>query len=318
MKILIIILVVLIVSFIFPIFISETITIKYENNQSKSFIEVLSDIYTIVIQIWLVLTSIFIVFATLLPKVDDERQRHYNNINNDVLKRLSNISLNRSQDPLKFNSSINLPTDSIYYKPAVNHLKKDNPEFEFESTLKKLDKLLKENNEKANKLDSEINDLLEIEFRKGKTVNSEKLDINEGQVKRLILDCWNLFYRSLYLNPTNSIYNFRHYFPQSQFFVDNGRLCFRITSNNSFTPVVHNTTDFTPLSFEKKIDCIVKNANIIKLLQEIDQLQKNLNSIIMEVKHSIKNIPLLIENKEYRTSAKCCPGMFTLIFSYLK
>lgn len=38
----------------------------------------------------------------------------------------------------------------------------------------------------------------------------------------------------------------------------------------------------------------------------------------MEVKHSIKNIPILIEKNEYRTRTKCCPGMLTLMFSYVK
>ena len=62
----------------------------------------------------------------------------------------------------------------------------------------------------------------------------------------------------------------------------------------------------------------MKNTQIIKLLQQIDETQKKLESIIKQVKDSVKNIPSLIEKKEYRTNAKCCPGMFTLMFSYLK
>ena len=324
MKILIIIVFSIIISFIFPLFVSGTITINLNNQFSllwnyNSFKDILSNIYTIVIQFWLVIVTIFLVFATLLPKIDDERQLHYNNINSDVFRRLRNLSLIRTEDRFKFGSSVNLPIDSIYYKPAINHLKKDNPEFDLELTLKKLDKLLKQNNEKAKKLDTEINDLLEIEFRKDKTIKSDKFDINESEIRRIILDCWDIHYKSLYLNPKNPIYNFHHYFPKSQFFDDNGKIYFRVDSNSSTRRIlVHNITDFTPSSLEQKIDTILKNIEIIKLLQEIDEMQKNLESIIKQVKDSVKNIPSLIEKKEYRTSAKCCPGMSALMFRYLK
>jgi hypothetical protein len=58
------------------------------------------------------------------------------------------------------------------FKECHKHLKEYsilfNSRIDLELTLKKLYKLLKQNNKKAKKLGTEINDLLEIEFRKDK------------------------------------------------------------------------------------------------------------------------------------------------------
>jgi hypothetical protein len=43
-----------------------------------------------------------------------------------------------------------------------------------------------------------------------------------------------------------------------------------------------------------------------------------MENLVKEITQSVEEIPSLIQNKEYRTSAQCCPGMFTLMFNYLK
>ncbi len=171
MRKIIIILTIIIAIIISPlVFLGGTIFTKNKVDQTivygkdNLFIQSLNNFYTLVIQIGLVITSMFVVLATLLPKVDDERQFHYKNLNNHVFIPLSTLSLQRkhSEFPL-FNSFITLPT-KFFYKQALHHLKKDKPEVKIESKLKNLNELIEENNEKSIKLTDEIDDIINIEF----------------------------------------------------------------------------------------------------------------------------------------------------------
>ena len=151
MKKIIILISILVVSFIIPLFSIGIITLINENKQLGMYWnytshtgETLNDVYTLVIQFWLIITSIFVVFATLLPKVDDERQIHYKNLNKYVFQPLSNLSIHhQSQDFPQFTSSITLPTNRMYYQQTLNHLKKDNPNYDIEKKISELNELIK-------------------------------------------------------------------------------------------------------------------------------------------------------------------------------
>ena len=87
------------ISIIAPILFSG-IQFQFVKGNLKSYytlgnIDLLIKIYAIIIQIWLVIIAIFSVLATLLLKVDSERQKHYENINNNVFGRLKNLTINR-------------------------------------------------------------------------------------------------------------------------------------------------------------------------------------------------------------------------------
>ena len=314
MKKIIIIISFLVISLIIPLFITG-----YELDNESDTGETLNDAYTLVIQFWLVIISIFVVFATLLPKVDDERQLHYKNLNKYVFQPLSNLNIHRqSQDFPQFTSSITLPTNRMYYQQALNHLKKDNPNFDIEKTISELNELINKNNKKTNELQNEISKVIDLEFRKDKTVSSAgKYDINESSVKRIILQCWERYYKSLDHQSNISILGLRNYFPECECFSKADVLNFSHTKGGSYVSVLHNL-ELTPEIFLEKVDNIIRNTNVTKMLKDLHVLQNKLEYSVNEIKQSINEIPSLIDNKDYRTNAKCCPGMFTLMFNYLK
>jgi hypothetical protein len=309
-----------------PLFNIGIITLMNENKQLGLYwnytldtSKALNDAYTLVIEFWLVITSIFVVFATLLPKVDDERQIHYKNLNKYVFQPLSNLSIHRqSQEFPQFTSSITLPINRMYYQQALNHLKKDNPNFDIEKTISELNELIKKINENTDELQNEISKAIDGEFRKDKTVSSAgKYDIKETLVKRIILQCWEKYYKSIDYQSNKSIPTLKKYFPDCECFPNAGIVNFRHVKDGSYETILHNM-ELTPEIVLDKVDNIIRNTNAIKILNNLHILQNKLESSVNEIKQSVNEIPSLIDNKEYRTYAKCCPGMFTLVFNYLK
>ena len=206
----------------------------------------------------------------------------------------------------------------MYYQQALNHLKKDNPKFEIERKLNDLNELIKKNNENTNELQNEISNAIDNEFRKDKTVSSTgKYDIKETLVKRIILQCWEKYYKSLDSQSNKSIPTLKKYFPDCECFSNAGVLNFCHVKDGSSEIILHNI-ELTPEIVLEKIDNIIRNTNAIKILNNLHVLQNKLESSVNGIKQSVNGIPLLIDNKDYRTNAKCCPGMFTLMFSYLK
>ena len=206
----------------------------------------------------------------------------------------------------------------MYYQQALNHLKKDVPNLDIEKKISELNELIKKINENTNELYTEIHNVIDIEFRKDKTVSSAgKYGINESYVKsQVILKCWERYYNSLDHPSNKSILRLRNYFPNCKCFLNNNKLYFSIEGNSN-VPVVHNN-ELAPDIFLEKVNHIIINTNVTKMLKDLCLLQNKLKYLINEIKQSVNAIPSSIDNKDYRTNAKCCPGMFTLMFNYLK
>ena len=96
-----------------------------------------------------------------------------------------------------------------------------------------------------------------------------------------------------------------------------GKLRFMHSSQGSYITIVHNN-ELSPKIFLEKINSIITNTRIVKMLKDLHILQNKMENLVKEITQSVEEIPSLIQNKEYRTSAQCCPGMFALMFNYLK
>ena len=126
-------------------------------------IDQLIKIYTIVIQIWLAVIAVFSVLATLLPKIDTERQKHYVNINNNVFTKLKNLTISpRDHNFPNFHCTIHFPDDTYLYNYAVSHLKKDNPQIDLNSKKNETSDLIKNNNEKSQRLSEKKDSVIKL------------------------------------------------------------------------------------------------------------------------------------------------------------
>ncbi len=140
---------------------------------------------------------------------------------------------------------------------------------------------------------------MNFEFRKIKTIPlGAKYDIHEQNVKNIVIQCWELYYNSLDKEFETSIQQIKNYFPECRCFFDLGKLRFMHSSQGSYITIVHNN-ELSPKIFLEKINSIITNTRIVKMLKDLHILQNKMENLVKEITQSVEEIPSLIQNKEY-------------------
>jgi len=248
-----------------------------------------------------------------------ERRKHYNNLNNEILKPLTQLNLNKKLsysetlfDYAKY--SIGNVKDLLLYKYALKHLSIDRPNFDLDFKLENLKQSLENHNEKVENLEKEIPQIIKNKFRISySTLRGRQYPYTESSINSILKNRFKQYYdnsTSDKIIDNINTYSTKETYKEKNFANGIVRIGgIRIAEDYSLT---ENDGE----QYIEIMDKLVKNESISNKLKEIKESNENLELEINEVKQEINQIVEAIDRDLYDTKANCCPTFLRVIRNY--
>ncbi len=269
----------------------------------------LNEYYILLVQIFLVVATFFLTIITALPFIKNEREKHYNKLNKDFFLPIQQLRLQQNDVFLKHELPT-LPDSLIIFDMGLIHLKKHNPTYDLRTKLQELRNAIENYNSESDKLNDLFQKSLIHSFTEYKTI----FDKNEIE-KKIKVSTLEIYLRQYLQNIDQNLQNIDiHNLINNQ--IDS--LDLNKKNSNILLTNVHicENCEYTINEIKEKLRNSITNE-IIELIRNLKLHNNIIISLVNELNGSVKDIPKSIDNGEYDTILKCCPGIMTYVNQYL-
>lgn len=255
----------------------------------------------------------------------EERRKHYEKINNRVLKqlrdiRLGSVNLGLNDRLRKYRLSVSLPDSDYLYEKACLHVEREDASAG--KALRTLRRFVITHNQSVNSAQSEIMEQVKNEFARHQLT----YDLPEGVLNNPLWDNILEILFSVWQANDGELVKSREQARLLDYFTslyawnyENDHLWLVKGVGESSTtsrPVWRGSEDGKKNAMDS-IMAVLVDSTILVVLSELEDSISALRESVGQVRKAATRVSEAIEADDYTTTAKCCPTILGLTWDYL-